>query len=70
MSTFKQCLLGAVMLASLFCSVMLLMMGLYLAGGVLAFVCLFCVFHIKKHAKQLDNQSVTQNVSRETSEEI
>lgn len=66
MSTFKQCLLGGIMLSSMFCSVILLMMGLYLAGGVLAVVCIFCVFHAQKVVQHIRNQKVTDNVSRET----
>lgn len=61
-----QIVLGVIIIASMYCSIVLLMMKEYLVGGVLAFVCLFCVKQAQKLVKRTVNQSVKDNVSRET----
>jgi hypothetical protein len=69
MNTFKQILLGLLIIASMYCGILMLIIGKYLAGGILLIVCIFCVFHAKKVLQRIITQQVTDNVSRETFKE-
>jgi hypothetical protein len=67
MNTFKQIILGMIIISSLYCSIYLGLMREYIAGIILFMVFIYTAFYGIKTVQQLIRQQVTQNVSRETS---